>query len=164
MRETRSFTSGAIREVGPRKRRSRMALRGVHDGSLALAQQSARVRRPLARVTRDVWERKSVAMRSRVTQRGCDHVSPGKAWLTGPTELPWLLARQDWKFSQWRMRGGDKPRIFQSRAARDTGSRRVALVKGSPSLMRGRGEKGRRYPTAQTCRPCKTFDSICRLS
>ena len=23
----------------------------------------------------------------------CDHVSPGATWLTGPTELPWLSAR-----------------------------------------------------------------------
>jgi hypothetical protein len=44
----------------------------------------------------------------------------------------------------WRMRGGDKPSIFQIRATRDVGKLRVALIKHLPWLMRGRGDKAGR--------------------
>ena len=50
----------------------------------------------------------------------------------------------------WKMRGGDKPSIFQKHRATCEAGVASGSATGLATDMRGRGDRGRRFPTAQT--------------
>ena len=67
---------------------------GLYDGRPALAQNSAMVGCLLARVTRDVWERKFGGNAIASDSGGCDHVSPGKGVVNRADRTPVAVGPQ----------------------------------------------------------------------
>jgi hypothetical protein len=49
----------------------------------------------------------------------------------------------------WKMRGGDKPSIFQKHRATCEAGVASGSATGLATVMRGRGDRDRRFPTAQ---------------
>lgn len=123
-----------------------MAPRGLTFRGRASPSQKVRFGWPIwGRATSDVWERE-VGRESKWLAGFGPQYRPERRGLRAdrsPMAASPLLKLLDQVTE--RLRGGDVPRIFQIRATRACGSR-VALIKNSPWLLRGRGERADTQP------------------